>query len=153
MHNSENNSDSSEFNPIPVKNSLNLNKMDTLPTISSGRKWVRICFFLYWIALTFLLLVTNPFSYLPVEEQSLHNFSAISLDPHILTFLFLAVLCGVCHWNHAWRIWVILFFYAGLTEILQAYTGREPDMIDVAHNFLGLTLGASGCWIVTRIHR
>ncbi|MDO4550189.1 MAG: VanZ family protein [Planctomycetia bacterium] len=107
-------------------------------------RWLTL---MYWGALTFLLLVYNPFAYVPVEEEVVEQGFYIGLNSHMMVFLILAVLVCACRWPRMGVIWGILIFYAVGTEFLQGFTGRCPDWVDVYYNLLGLFCGGAGWWL------
>ena len=105
---------------------------------------IRIIFWIYWAALTFLLLIHNPFAYVPLDEEEVYNGFGLGLGPHFLTFMMLAILMCACRWKRVWVWWCVLVAYACLTEVVQGFTGRSPDVADAVQNLLGLACGAAG---------
>lgn len=114
---------------------------------------VRITFFLYWIFLTVLLLVWNPFAVVPIDEELVEEGFGVGLDPHTLTFLILAVLGLASRFRHAVWLWFGMLVYAGATEWVQGWTGRCPDWADFAHNVAGLVFGTLGWLSVVGLRR
>ena len=112
---------------------------------------IRILFGLYWAALTFLLLVYNPFEWVPIDEEFVERGFGINLSPHTLTFLLLAILMCACRWKWTAAMWGALVAYAFLTEYLQGFTGRTPDWADVFDNLVGLAVGGFAWWLVHRV--
>lgn len=113
----------------------------------------RVIFWLYAAFLTFVLLVYNPFDYVPLDEEAVEKGFGLGLDPHVMTFLLLAVLAWACRWRRAWLVAVLMVVYAVVTEILQGFTGRCPDEVDVLHNLLGLAYGSAGWFIAAGVRR
>jgi len=114
-------------------------------------RWLQLIFWLYLLFLSFLLIVHNPFAYVPIDEELAEKGFGLSLSPHVLSFLLLAVL-GLCaRFRHPGRLYFGLFLYAGLTELLQGalhpWLGRYCDLIDFADNVQGLLYGGLGWWI------
>ena len=112
-------------------------------------RFLRVLFVVYWVTLTFLLLVYNPFEWVPVDETLVEKNFGVGLDPHTATFLLLGALGFASRFERPWRLLGILVIYGGLTEILQGFTGRCPDWVDFAHNTLGLAYAAL-CWMLVR---
>ena len=113
---------------------------------------IRCLFFAYWAALTFLLLVYNPFEWVPVDEELVEKNFGIGLDPHTGTFFLLGILAWASRFARPWWVLLGLIAYGGLTEYLQGFTGRFPDWVDFGHNTLGLVyatlvvLAWRWCW-------
>ena len=114
---------------------------------------VRILFVLYWSALTFLLLIHNPFAWVPLDEEEVYNGFGLGLGPHFLTFCMLAILMLACRWRRVWVWWGVLVAYACLTEVVQGFTGRSPDVEDAIQNLLGLAVGGLVWYGVTHTIR
>lgn len=111
----------------------------------------RIIFIGYWLFLTFVLLVYNPFAYVPIDEEFVEHGFGIELDAHVAAFILLGVLGMVSRYRHPGLLLVVFLLYAGITEYLQGFTGRYPDWNDVLNNSLGLLYGCGGWWICTRL--
>ena len=116
-------------------------------------KTIRIGFILYWLALTFLLLVYNPFEFAPIDEEFVEDGFGIGMDAHVLTFLLLAVLGMASRFRRPWMWAGIFVLYAGATEYLQGFTGRCCDLADFINNLLGLAFGLAGWFITILLHR
>jgi len=115
------------------------------------RKILQIIFVLYVLFLTFLLIVHNPFAVVPVNEEMVEGGFGISLTPHILSFLVLAVL-GLCaRFRHPGWLFLGMVAYAGVTELLQGalnpWFGRYCDVYDFVENLQGLAYGGAGWWL------
>lgn len=106
---------------------------------------VRGLFWSYWIFLTVLLLVYNPFAIVPVDEELVEQGFGIHLDAHVAAFIVLGVLGLASRYGRSWKIALGLVIYGGLTEYLQGFTGRCPDWCDTLNNGLGI-LYAWGGW-------
>lgn len=112
----------------------------------------RVIFWLYVAFLTFVLLVYNPFEFAPDGTEALvEKGFGLGLDPHVMTFLLLAVLAWACRWRRAWLVAVLLVAYAVVTEFLQPLTGRFLDKVDIFHNLLGLACGSAGWFIAVGV--
>ncbi len=116
---------------------------------------VRVIFWLYTAFLTFVLLVKNPFDWMPVqlEEEAVNDGFGLHLSPHVLTFLLLAVLAWACRWRRPWLVAVLLAAYAVGTEVLQNFTGRCMDPWDMLDNLMGLAWGSAGWFFVVGVRR
>ncbi|MDO4571177.1 MAG: hypothetical protein Q4D38_12380 [Planctomycetia bacterium] len=114
---------------------------------------IRAIFVAYWIFLTILLLVWNPFAIVPIDEELVEKGFGLYLDAHVLTFLILSVLMLSSRLRRWWGWFVVLILYAGATEYLQGYTGRCPDWIDFGKNVEGLLYGLMGWGVCRFFHR
>lgn len=114
----------------------------------NATKIIRTGFVLYWILLTVLLMVYNPFAVVPMDEEFVEGGFGIGMDAHVLTFILLTILGMASRFRRAW-MWVLIFvLYAGVTEYFQDYTGRCSDWADFFNNLLGIGFGLIG-WLVT----
>ncbi|MDO4574373.1 MAG: VanZ family protein [Planctomycetia bacterium] len=112
---------------------------------------IRIIFIAYWLFLSFVLLVYNPFAFVPIDEEFVEHGFGIELDAHVAVFILLGVLGMVSHYRRPGWLFVVFLLYAGITEYLQGFTGRCPDWNDVLNNSLGLMYGCGGWWICRKL--
>ena len=83
------------------------------PRMTTSRA-IRCLFFAYWAALTFLLLVYNPFEWVPIDEELVEKNFGIGLDPHTGTFFLLGLLAWVSRFARPWWVLLGLIAYGGL---------------------------------------
>ncbi len=119
----------------------------------SPREWFQVIFILYVLFLSFLLLIHNPFAYVPVDEEMVEKGFGLNLSPHVLAFVFLAILGLSARFRHSGWLYLGMFAYAGGTELLQGWLhpwfGRYCDWIDFWDNVQGLIYGGLGWWLPT----
>lgn len=124
---------------------------------TSWRGAIQRLFVLYLLFLTFLLVIHNPFAVVPVDEELVESGFGLSLTPHILSFIVLAVLGLAARFRHSGWLYAGLFVYAGATELLQGalhpWLGRYCDWFDFVENVQGLVYGGLGWWIPNVLFR
>ena len=105
----------------------------------------------YWLLLTAALLVRDPWSWLPGEEETSAAFSWLEPGVHFLAFLSLAFVAFSVRWPIA-RRWLVLWLvlYAAATEVVQGFVGRRPELVDFCQDLLGIVAGAAVVWLVQR---
>lgn len=109
------------------------------------KKPLQAVFWAYVLFLSFLLIIHNPFAYVPVDEELVEQGFGLSLSPHVLSFSVLAILGFAARFHHPWWMFFGLFLYAGGTELLQGalhpWLGRYCDIWDFWDNVQGLIYG------------
>jgi hypothetical protein len=70
---------------------------------------------------------------------------------HIYAFLILSCILCFSKVAHVKYIYLILFFYGFLIEILQLIVGRDFSYLDMLHNFIGISLGIGSYLFVKKI--
>jgi VanZ family protein len=101
----------------------------------------------YWLLLTALLLVRNPFDWLPGRGSGSPLFELIKTWLHLLSFLALGFLVFWARWklSHAWLV-ALLAIYAVATEVVQGFVGRNPELADLWQDFAGIAAGTAIAW-------
>lgn len=119
-----------------------------------ARSPLQVIFALYVLALSFLLIVHNPFAYVPIDEEMVEEGFGLNLTPHVLAFSLLAILGLVARFRHPGWLYLGMFAYAAGTELLQGllnpWLGRCCDWIDFVDNVQGLVYGGLGFLLSTR---
>lgn len=119
-----------------------------------ARSPLQVIFALYVLALSFLLIVHNPFAYVPIDEEMVEEGFGLNLTPHVLAFSLLAILGLVARFRHPGWLYLGMFAYAAGTELLQGllnpWFGRYCDWVDFVDNVQGLVYGGLGFLISTR---
>lgn len=96
----------------------------------------------YWLALTVLLLVPNPFALLGLTRLKGHGIP--NRGVHFTAFLLLTLVTRGVQSKKArlWPVLVVLVLYAVATETLQlAVVGRTVELPDYFENLLGIAAG------------
>tara|TARA_Y100000389_G_scaffold197952_1_gene233556 strand:+ start:621 stop:947 length:327 start_codon:yes stop_codon:yes gene_type:complete len=70
---------------------------------------------------------------------------------HIYVFIILSFILCFSKVTHLKYIYLILFSYGFLIEILQLSVGRTYSYLDVLHNFIGISLGIGFYLFVNKI--
>ena len=70
---------------------------------------------------------------------------------HIYVFLILSCILCFSKVTHVKYIYLILFSYGFLIEILQLKVGRNFSYLDILHNFIGIGLGMVFYFFVNKI--
>lgn len=115
------------------------------------RNFLKIVFVFYVLFLSYLLIIENPFAVVPIDEELVEKGFGLSLSPHVLSFLVLAVLGLAARFRHPVWLYFGMFAYAGGTELLQGalspWLGRCCDFADFCDDVFGLIYGGLGWWI------
>ena len=70
---------------------------------------------------------------------------------HIYVFLILSCILCFSKVTHVKYIYLILFSYGFLIEVLQLIVGRTYSYLDMLHNFIGISLGIGFYFSVNKI--
>ncbi len=102
----------------------------------------------YMIALTLLLVASDPFWFLGGESASLSFLSSLVPIAHLLGFGVLALLALAAQWPlPRWTVVLYLLAYSGGTELVQVFVpGRAPEWGDWLQDLAGVALAVAICW-------
>ncbi len=115
---------------------------------------LQVIFVLYVFFLSFLLIVHNPFAYVPIDEEMVEEGFGLNITPHVLSFSLLAILGFAARFRRPGWLYLGMFAYAAGTELLQGllnpWLGRCCDWVDFLDNVQGLVYGGLGFWLSSR---
>ena len=105
---------------------------------------ITLCFFfLIIIFFTIVALIPrNTIAYVPYGGDNL---------VHIYIFSILSLLLCLSKFILTKYVYLVLFFYGFLIEILQLKVGRNFSYLDILHNFIGISLGVGFYFFVNKI--
>lgn len=104
-------------------------------------------FFTLFIFLSCFILIFSLFISIPSVKE-VDNFDKIE---HTAAYMVLAFLFFLSFQKNKKIIIIsalLCTLYGGIIEILQAFTGRNPEVIDFAADFAGAVIGSVAGWIV-----
>jgi hypothetical protein len=110
---------------------------------------MRVVCIAYLIFLTSLLLTKDPARLIGFHEDLPMLLRLLLPAAHFLSFSVLAVLSLMVRWPMPrWGIVLLLFVYAGMTEVAQSYTPvRTAEWADWLQDIAGIASGALFCWV------
>ena len=105
---------------------------------------ITLCFFfLIIIFFTIVALIPrNTIAYVPYGGDNL---------VHIYIFSILSLLLCLSKFILTKYVYLVLFFYGFLIEILQLKVGRTFSYLDILHNFIGISLGMGIYFFLNKI--
>jgi hypothetical protein len=123
-----------------------------LTKIESMKYMFRAIAIAYLVFLTMLLWTSDPARLVSWHGQLPWLLCILMPAAHLLSFGLLGILMTSARWPMPrWGIFIILAFYASLTEIAQGLTPhRTPEWGDWVQDIGGIAFGTGFCWLADR---
>ncbi len=126
-----------------------------LTDYNDAMSWLSRLGVVYLMALSYLLLVSNPFAMAGEYEETTKSFyfGNIASYVHVICFVPLgfAAVAGRWPWRRSWVLFSLVIYAVG-TEFLQAIIPeRVMDGADMIQNLAGLAVGMAMGWLGLRV--